>query len=236
MQVTTEHGQKASAKLNWIWIVLCAVVGCGAIGVAWSLLRDDEESLPGFWSGVLINVGTSILLAGVIFWLERRFVRQTGEVALSVATTAATAAVVQTAAARDRADEQLFARLSDLEERLDRQRSAQTTADDQTLQKLNEDASYASVSEALKNALQIGAITEEGLVVPAGEEPASPRVKITYRQAWRNEDGDGQDDGLEVAYVPNPKSGEAFNVFGVTSYWNEGQDPTDVFTRLWKRW
>lgn len=233
--MTSEPRQKVPAKLNWVWIALCSVVGCGAIGVAWALVRKDEESLPGFWSGVLINVGTSILLAGVVFWLERRFVRQTGEVALSVATTAATAAAVQTAAARDRTDKQLFARLSDLEERLDKQRSAQTVAADQTLRKLNEDASYASVALALKNALQMGAITGEGLVVPAGDEVTSPRVKFIYRQAWRNEDGDGDEEGLEVAYVPIRSSGEtvnAFNVFGVTSYWNEGQDPASVFHAL----
>lgn len=228
----TAPGQRVPAKLNWIWIAVCSAVGCGAVGVAWLFVRDDDKSLPGFWSGVFVNVGTSILLAGVIFWLERRFVSQTGEVALSAATTAATAAAVQTAAARDSADAQLFARLSDLEERLENLRSAQAVADDQTLQKLNDDASYGSVSVAFKNALQTGAITEEGLVVPAGEEATSPRIKITYRQGWMNEEGDGQDEELQVAYIPGRRSDEAFNIFkvhGVSACWNEGQDPTDVF-------
>ncbi|SDQ67532.1 hypothetical protein [Arthrobacter crystallopoietes] len=227
MTSNLKSSSKQAGKINWIWIVACAGAGCAAIGWGWSIIQSDENALSGFWSGVLVNVGTSILLAGVLFWLERRFVKEAGKVAIA----AATNAVTQTAAARNEANERLSARISDLEERLTRQRAEQEKADVETIASLSEDASHDSVFSALRTAYEIGAITGKGLTVPTGLEPTAPRVTFRFRPGWRNEEGGGQDEGLDVEYVVQASRNRIGAPLVIVS-WDRNEDPAQIFHEL----
>lgn len=223
-----------STKLNWVWVLLCALLGGAAVFWACSLVWGDSNALPGFWSGVLVNVGTTILLAGVLFWLERRFVKETGQVARAAASSAATQAASQVAVASDEVNKQLSARISDLEERLKAQRGEQTKSDEEAVDILSADASYGSVCRALKAAFDIEAISQYGVTVPAGSEIASPRVNFRYQPAWRNEDGDGRGEGIEVSYVVENLSPNSIGTPFIGVSW-AGEDPAGIFNELLER-
>ncbi|WP_406636930.1 hypothetical protein [Pseudarthrobacter quantipunctorum] len=212
-------------RLNWLWIGLCVLVGLAAVIFAWRLIvpNPDVNALPAFWSGVLVNVGTSVLLAGILFVLERRFVRETRQVAAAAATQA-----VERAA---NANQQLSSRVSELEERLKGQLAEQQKNHDEALNSLTADASYESVLKNLKTAYEFGAISRRGLTVPAGPEVDSPRVTFIYQPAFYNEDGDGHDEQLTVRYVAERNSHEIGTPL-ISALWHPGEDPVEVFRGL----
>ncbi|MDR6989121.1 hypothetical protein J2Y66_003636 [Paenarthrobacter nitroguajacolicus] len=222
----------AKKKLNWLWIGLCTFAGLTAVFLGWQLIlpNPDQNAQPTFWSGVLINVGTSTLLAGILFLLERRFVKDTREVAVAAAQAAATQVVEQTSGANT----QLSSRISDLEERLNSQLAQQDKSRDEALDALKLDVSYRSVFSNLKTAYEQRAITRQGLTVPAGPELSSPRVSFVYLPTFYNEDHDGQDEHLKVRYVAEQRSNELGTPV-VEEMWHVDEDPTDVFHRLMER-
>ena len=221
--------ESKAKKPNWIWIGLCVLIGLAAIFVAWRLIipNPEQNAMPAFWSGVLINVGTSILLAGILFVLERRFVKETRQVAAEAAEAAASQAVEQAA----NANQQLNARVSELEERLNGQLAEQQKNHDEALNSLTSDASYDSVLPNLKTAYEFGAISRQGLTVPAGPDLESPRVTFVYQPAYFNEEGGGHDEQLTVEYVAERKPNEIGTPI-ISAPWHPGEDPIEVFRQL----
>ncbi|WP_142057754.1 hypothetical protein [Pseudarthrobacter sp. B4EP4b] len=216
-------------KPDWLWIGLCVLVGVAAIFVAWRLVlpNPDLNAMPAFWSGVLINVGTSILLAGVLFVLERRFVKETRVVVAEAAEAAATQAVEHAS----NANNQLGARVSELEARLNEQLAEQQRIHDEALSSLTSDASYESVFPSLKMAYELGAVSQQGLTIPAGPDAGSPRIRFVYEPAFYDDEGGGHEEQLTVQYVAERKPNEMGTPI-VSTLWHAGDHPTDVFRRL----
>jgi len=94
-----------SLRIRWGWFFLCIVLGLAAITVGWLFVSSDNRL--GYVSGVLGNVGTTLLLVGIVVLLERRIV----DTAVKVVRNAAEEARVRT-------NEEVRAQVRDLEDRL----------------------------------------------------------------------------------------------------------------------
>ena len=62
----------ARPRIRWAWIAGCVVLGLAAIAAGWAIVLDANRT--GYVAGVLANVGTTLLLVGIVVLLERRIV------------------------------------------------------------------------------------------------------------------------------------------------------------------
>jgi hypothetical protein len=62
----------AHPRIRWAWIAACVVLGLAAIAAGRAILPDAGRT--GYDAGVLANVGTTLLLVGLVVLLERRIV------------------------------------------------------------------------------------------------------------------------------------------------------------------
>jgi hypothetical protein len=62
----------ARPRIRWAWIAGCVVLGLAAIAAGWAIVPDANRT--GYGAGVLANVGTTLLLVGIVVLLERRIV------------------------------------------------------------------------------------------------------------------------------------------------------------------
>jgi predicted phage tail protein len=59
-------------RIRWGWFVGCIVLGLAAILIGWFAAPADAR--VGYLTGVLANVGTTLLLVGIVVLLERRII------------------------------------------------------------------------------------------------------------------------------------------------------------------
>ena len=62
----------ARPRIRWAWIAGCVVLGLAAIAAGRASVPDADRT--GYVAGVLGNVGTTLLLVGIVVLLERRIV------------------------------------------------------------------------------------------------------------------------------------------------------------------
>lgn len=97
----TEPTASSPVRIRWGWFVACIVLGLAAILVGASFTPAAARS--GYVAGVLANIGTTLLLVGVVLLLERRIIDS---------------AVRVVRRANDRSNEALRVQIEDLEQRL----------------------------------------------------------------------------------------------------------------------
>jgi hypothetical protein len=97
----SETPQPARFRIRWGWFAACIVLGGSAIAIGWFLAPASDR--PDYPAAVLANVGTTLLLIGVVVLLERRIVD---------------AAVRVVRSAGKQSDDALRAQIRELEERL----------------------------------------------------------------------------------------------------------------------
>lgn len=88
-------------RIRWGWFVGCIVLGLAAVTIGW-FVAPAAASL-GYLAGVLANVGTTLLLVGIVVLLERRIIDNAVR-------------VVRTA--NEQANEALRAQVQDLDDRI----------------------------------------------------------------------------------------------------------------------
>ncbi|HJY45353.1 MAG TPA: hypothetical protein VJ301_12085 [Propionibacteriaceae bacterium] len=54
----------ARPRIRWAWIAGCVVLGLAAIAAGWAIVPDANRT--GYGAGVLANVGTTLLLVGIV--------------------------------------------------------------------------------------------------------------------------------------------------------------------------
>jgi hypothetical protein len=59
-------------RIRWAWIAACVVLGLAAIAAGRAIVLDADRT--SYIAGVLGNVGTTLLLVGIVVLLERRIV------------------------------------------------------------------------------------------------------------------------------------------------------------------
>lgn len=208
------------------FVVVWTLVGVGLLIAATALVGGwaDEQ----FWSSVLVNLGTTIFLAGFLVWLERRFVATARTVAKEAATTAATEAAN---VAAEQATRVLSERLDAIQDRFERHREAQVREEDQKVEALTDEVSYDRVLEVLTTAQRLGAIGAP-LYVTAGTTLAAPIVGIQVW--WESGPSYYENDEPELLGLLLSVDTHAYSnsPFVVQVEWSPNDDPVAVFGEL----
>jgi len=177
------------------------------------------------WSGVseetFVAIGSAFFLAGVLFFLERRFLRDVGEVAR---TAAAQEVAEQTSGLRVGLD-QLRARMDDDLRRRD-------VSHDEAVEAMAV-PSYQTVANVLAAANRLGAISHGDVTVQASTDPD----ELGFTFSWRFDRGDGRH-GFEPhrALVLAPRVYADIGSHEPTPYldteWHPDETAAEVGTRL----
>ena len=61
------------SRIRWGWFIGCILLGLAAIVIGWSVVAPSAAG-PAYLAGVLANVGTTLLLVGIVVLLERRII------------------------------------------------------------------------------------------------------------------------------------------------------------------
>jgi hypothetical protein len=161
------------ARLRAGWILACEAAGAAVIGLAFALEKWYQ------WTGVapstLVNVGTGLLLAGLLFLLERRFTARAEAVV---------EAVDERIAQRTR---KLETRLDDLQRRTDERIRQQGTRDDEAIEALDH-VSFPAVTHALERVNRMHALATSVARVQASADPAGVRLGFAWGSRTPDED------------------------------------------------
>ena len=194
---TSPPTSRERIAVRW-WLAVLSVV-LGVLVLVWAgLVAHDLTWLRGegaaYWSGLAVNVGTSLLLAAVLIGLERAIVKKVREERQAAVTAAATqAAEIAAENAAQRTAEAIQPRLADLDRRIRDQSSSRIKNATDAAQRVADLGTYDSVHDALAEAAGIDAIAKARtgedswstmaweVIVPAGETIAAPRVRVTYQ-------------------------------------------------------
>jgi len=68
----TETTATSQPRIRWGWFVACIVLGLVAILLGWFVVPSAAQL--DYLAGVLANVGTTLLLVGIVVLLERRII------------------------------------------------------------------------------------------------------------------------------------------------------------------
>jgi hypothetical protein len=71
-EVTASEAPRPGLRIRWGWFLGCIATGLLAIVVGWFLAAPAGRTT--YLAGVLVNVGTTLLLVGIVVLLERRIV------------------------------------------------------------------------------------------------------------------------------------------------------------------
>jgi hypothetical protein len=216
--VTTNSPATAESHdrpVRWLWIVLTALVGGGVI--VWGAVFVGRADAQDYWAGVAANAGTSVVLAGFLFWLERRFAgsaRQAVTEAAQVAASGATAAFQQEAAELRASVREA---LDDLEGELQARRSAEEEESRTLFTGLREEVSFERLAEAFRLADEAKVLSGWQLVVPAGDQDA-PRISVAWMTDPVERIGFFYEDGSSLAvptaiWGPEERLADAFDRF-----------------------
>jgi hypothetical protein len=88
-------------RIRWGWFLGCIVLGLVALAIGWRVASFGAAS--SYLAGVLANVGTTLLLVGVVLLLERRIIDNAARLVRS---------------ANDRTNEAIRVQIRDLEDRM----------------------------------------------------------------------------------------------------------------------
>ncbi len=164
--------------INVWWVIGSSIAGVALVVAAF--VTEYLFSWKGAAIETLVGVGTSLLLAAVLFFLQRRFVSAVEEVATRAAETAADARVEQRV-------QQVDARIDELGQRIDQALEARTQRQDAAVQALNM-PTYTSVATALAEANRLGAIADGSIRVQGSRE----RGELALDVSWTRQMADGR--------------------------------------------
>ncbi|WP_282006756.1 hypothetical protein [Propioniciclava sinopodophylli] len=215
---------------RWGLIVSLVVAGLALLVLGWFWAEGDFPR--SYLSGVAVNVGTALLLASLLVWFERNFMKRVrGSQAATVKEVAKQAA--QNAVAEFNST---FAELNERVNALAEGRTAETAA---TIDAITSNPTYDVVREALRAAAKIKAIRtldeDEGvIIVPAGTSADSPLVRVQWhheREPYRGhasyQNSDGSPEAVELGYVASDST-----IAGSRIEWISRTDLVDAIDSL----
>ena len=167
-------------RVNLRWVVGSWVVG--ALSITAAFVMEHFYSWQGVSLETMVNIGTALLLAGVLFFLQRRFVTGVEEVVSRAAVSAADARI-------DERVGQVGARLDELEERMNEVLTARRQRQDDAIGALDV-PTFESVATALAEANALGALAYDHVTVQASAEI----TELGLEFSWGVDLGDGRFD------------------------------------------
>lgn len=213
-------------KVRWPLVILAVVVGLLVLAGGWFIAYGGtafQGEHAAFWSGLFVNVGTTVLLATALVWFERTIVRRVKrQTAITVA-----GAVNQAATdAATRATAAVSTRLDDLEKSFQERAGSGATSRLATAELVSEVPTFEAIYDALSTARRIQAIGQPRferprpsggeVVVPAGDTLDAPSIAFSVL------------DGHELIFI-----GHVVGLARTSEMiWDEHDDPLDVLTGL----
>jgi hypothetical protein len=224
--------------------LLLAAAGSVSYGLTW--MRDEEAA---FWSGLLVNVGTTLLLGAALVWFERVIVtrvREQNRQAIGEAADVAATEAAERASERFRSlTSDLTARVEDIDRRLSATREIVRQEQEEALTGIGGEISRSAMIVALRAATAIRAIDRPGqsegssLIVPAGEDFDAPLIRVVYAApddlpAQEASDGEVGDEREEV-WLSSISPG--IDILGLNpgwsgTRWEPERGPEAVFQQL----
>ena len=178
MSPPRERSSKPAKRVNWRWVIGCGIAGALLIAAAFALEHFCD------WQGVsletMVSIGAAVLLAGVLFFLERRFLTEVGDVATTAARVAADARI-------DERTQEVSSRLDQLDERTNELREERERRQDESVRGLDVPTAQ-SVANALAEANRIGAIADGHVTVQASRD----LTEFGLEFSWGADAGDGR--------------------------------------------
>lgn len=222
-------------RVRWGRISLITLFGMALVSVPFYLADRDPAygDVPGLTSATLTNIGTSVVLVGIVFFLERGFVKR-----VTAAAAQSTARMVEErTAALQTKNQELAIELSDLRakfEGLAADESAQRIA---PLRNVATDVSFDSVAEALETANDFGAL-QGGVVAVPLKSPVDEPELVTFD--WRDHelrDPTGRRTGeyapaIAVNYLATRSPGGGPGLPVVEVLWMPDEPPSRALLKL----
>jgi vacuolar-type H+-ATPase subunit H len=214
-------------------VVVSVVVGIGVILLGdyfnFGSFRFDFDAETGpYWSGVAVNGGTTVVLAGVLIWFERQLTVRVQQ-ARAEATRQIGEARNDFKTALDKVTEHLNVRMDELDERTSERAASAMKEEVESIDRLGADASRDSVLSAMRTAGDLNAIVHDGkspsvsVIVPGSTGPDGIPLIVAYTP---ERDGDW---GTEVATL---RVGRGWSGIEEAVDWSPNMSATDVFDGL----
>lgn len=183
-------------------VVLCALAGIAVTALPFKLERcpdffEQDAATRGLIFSTMTNIGTALLLAAVLLFVERGFIKKVSRITMVAATQAATDA---TATIRQETRD-LSARLDEVQRQVQERVTAVHDAEDAAVAQMTEDASFESVSQAIEVANSLAALGHGNLIVPASSEAAGPRLIFDWYHDSRDTFSREPGDYFDISYV-----------------------------------
>ncbi|WP_328613253.1 hypothetical protein OHS18_30885 [Amycolatopsis sp. NBC_00355] len=159
----SDEGQERQ-RIGLVWMVFCTLLGLSVLYVA--VKGQEWWQWQGIWPSILTNAGTALLLAALLFILERRF---TGRV-IRANRRAVREAAAEVEENLQHRTEELAARIDELQTQVDQRMRAQAESQDAVVADLDA-PSYKSVAAALVEANKLEAISNGHVTVQATSDP-----------------------------------------------------------------
>ena len=139
-------------KLN-LWVIIpCFIVGGALIGSAF--ITQTEWKWGGVATATMIDVGTVLFLAAVVFFLEQRFTKKVADISARAARTA----------------------VENLHGEIQRRIAEEVRREDDLIDAIQDEVSFSTVTEAMRVANLLRAIPGGSVVVQASQEPDGLRL------------------------------------------------------------
>jgi len=179
------------------------------------------------WQSILVNLGTSLLLAAVVFLAEPRFTRSVAQAAGQGVTREVRVAVAESTG-------DLTQRLDDLESTLLKRKNDETTLQQAVVNALREDISQRTISRALEEAEWVGAVSGE-ITVRGTRKLQDPGVvfrHVRYNNGRWSGGREGEGEAvLELSVEVEKRQGEVGTPV-IACDWTSDRSAADVDAEL----
>ena len=220
-------------RLRWGVVVVVVAVGLSAIAGACALplmFGDEFGKWQAILAGTFAAAGANVLLAAVLFWIERNIVQRVRV----VASESATAAVEEgTRDLRENAAH-LAQRLDEIDDQLNQRHDRQEAHRTEMLAELAETPSWDVLVSAMREADRLKAVADREIVAPlTGDiDVDAPRIRVKLTVMTATNHGGGisfggwgdAEDILEMVVSAGEKSA------GVT--WRQGESAAEMLGAL----
>lgn len=162
-----------------------AALGAAVAGIPFFLtlmVNSDFGAWEVILATTLTNIGTTVLLAAVLFYLERNFTRNVNAV---VTATTKTEVAAQTQDIRETTQD-LRQRVEDIARELEERQQARAQTLNDAVTALRDNVTFDTVAELLEHANDLKALRYGSLTLPLGHGYESPRVQIFWGERHRS--------------------------------------------------
>lgn len=224
-------------RVRWLYVIIISLVGLAFLGAPFYLARTVDSDFGAdhtLISSTLTNVGTSIVLVAIVFFLERTLLQHVSDTAAET-----TARVVdERTADLTNANQALATKLADLRAEFEGAAAADVAARTAPLRTVTADVSFDSIAEALETANTYGALEYGSATVPLKTPSDDPQL-VTFDWRYRPvRDFAGYPSDthvspqMVVSYNATRSADAGSGIPIVEVVWHPNQGPTELLMAL----